>query len=88
MARQYWLSGNHGDPRREERVVRLCRRAVEIDPDYARAWALMALAQVNLRYAFDRPDEDGVHVGETCALTRSDDRRSALRDGSRQLRKG
>ena len=54
MARQYWLTGNHGDPRREERVMRLCERAVEIDPDYAGAWALMALAQVNLRYAFNR----------------------------------
>ena len=64
MARQYWVTGNHGDPRREERVVRLCRRAVELDPDYAQAWALMALAQIGLRYTFSRLDEDGLAAAE------------------------
>jgi len=64
MARQYWLTGNHGDPRREERVMRLCERAVEIDPDYARAWALMALAQVNLRYAFNRTEIEALSAAK------------------------
>jgi adenylate cyclase len=64
MARNYWVTGNHGDRRREERVVRLCQRAVEIDPNYARAWALMALAQVGLRYAFGKLDEDGLVAAE------------------------
>jgi adenylate cyclase len=64
MARQYWVTGNHGDPKREERVVRLCRRAVEIDPNYAQAWALMALAQASLRYAFNRQDEDALVSAE------------------------
>ena len=45
LARQYWATGNHGDPRREERVMRICSRAVEIDPYYAEAWALLAIAQ-------------------------------------------
>ena len=45
LARQYWTSGNHGDMRREERVMRICARAVEIDPYYAQAWALLANAQ-------------------------------------------
>ena len=49
MARQYWISGNYGDVRRDDRVVRICERAVDIDANYARAWALMALAQANLR---------------------------------------
>ena len=40
LARQYWVTGNHGDMRREERVMRICGRAVEIDPYYAQAWAL------------------------------------------------
>ena len=35
LARQYWVTGNHGDTRREERVMRICSRAVEIDPYYA-----------------------------------------------------
>ena len=55
MARQYWITGNHGDPRREERVVRICQRAVEIDPTYAKAWGLMALAQTNLSFGYSRP---------------------------------
>ena len=57
MARKYWLSGNYGDVRREELVVRICERAVAIDPNYARAWALMALAQTNLWFSFNREGE-------------------------------
>ena len=59
LARQYWVTGNHGDPRREERVMRICSRAVEIDPYYADAWALLALAQSSLRYDFGRDIDDG-----------------------------
>jgi adenylate cyclase len=57
LARKYWVSGNYGDIRREERVVRICQRAVDLDPDYARAWALMAIAQANLWFTFGRQDE-------------------------------
>ena len=59
LARQYWITGNHGDARREERVMRICGRAVEIDPYYARAWALLAMAQSSLRYGFGRQVDDG-----------------------------
>ncbi|MBA2466998.1 MAG: adenylate/guanylate cyclase domain-containing protein [Sphingomonas sp.] len=59
LARQYWVTGNHGDIRREERVMRICSRAVEIDPQYARAWALLANAQSNLRYTFGCEIDDG-----------------------------
>jgi adenylate cyclase len=59
LARQYWVTGNHGDARREERVMRICSRAVEIDPYYADAWALLALAQSSLRYGFGRDIDDG-----------------------------
>jgi adenylate cyclase len=52
MARQYWIRGDFGDQRREERVIRLCQRATEIDTNYAQAWALMGLAQANLLYAY------------------------------------
>ena len=48
MARQYLDSGSRGDGMREEAIVRLCRRAVEIDPVYARALALLAYAQSDL----------------------------------------
>ena len=52
MARQYWIRGDFGDQRREERAIRLCERAAGIDPDYADAWALMGLAQANLLYSY------------------------------------
>lgn len=64
MARKYWISGNHGDRRREERVIRICQRAVEIDEDYAGAWALMALAQVSLHFYFGVADENGLAAAE------------------------
>ncbi len=59
LARQYWVTGNHGDFRREERVMRICGRAVEIDPYYAQAWALLAMAQSSLCYSFGREVDDG-----------------------------
>ncbi|MFL6830045.1 MAG: TIR domain-containing protein [Sphingomicrobium sp.] len=65
LARQYWVTGNHGDIRREERVMRICSRAVEIDPYYAQAWALLALAQSNLRYGFGQQVDDGVAAAHT-----------------------
>jgi adenylate cyclase len=46
MARQYNATGNS---RHREIAIRLSRRAVEIDPLYARAWALLALCQSNRR---------------------------------------
>jgi adenylate cyclase len=64
MARNYWVTGNYGDVRREERVIRICRRATAIDPEYGRAWALLAIAQANLRYSFGRLDDDGMAEAE------------------------
>jgi adenylate cyclase len=68
LARQYWVTGNQGDIRREERVMRICGRAVEIDPYYARAWALLGLAQSNLRYMYRCQVDDGFAAAHT-ALT-------------------
>jgi len=65
LARDYWVTGNHGDPRREERVMRICSRAVEIDPYYAHAWALLALAQSGLRYGYTRDVDDGFAAAHT-----------------------
>jgi adenylate cyclase len=45
MARQYSLMAN---ARHREIIIRLCQRAVEVDPNYARAWALLAISQANL----------------------------------------
>ena len=65
MARQYWISGNHGDIRREERVMRICGRAVQVDPYYPQAWALLAMAQSNLRYGFSAEVDDGFAAAHT-----------------------
>jgi adenylate cyclase len=46
MARQYNAMGNS---RHRDITVRVCQRAVAIDPGYARAWALLAICQANLR---------------------------------------
>lgn len=72
MARNHWATGNHGDPRRETRVIRLCQCAVEIDPNYAQAWALMATAQSSLRYGFGRPGDDGVTAAEKALAIKPD----------------
>jgi len=49
MARREWLSGNP-DERGLKTIVRLCLRATEIDPTYALAWALAAMAQATLHF--------------------------------------
>ena len=59
MARSYWLAGNQGDPRREEAMERLTLRAVDLDPGYALAWALMAGAQYSLRRMHGRAGDGG-----------------------------
>ena len=59
MARSYYLAGNYGDPRRDEAIERLSRRAVEIDPGYTRAWALLASGQYSLRRNYGRPGDGG-----------------------------
>jgi adenylate cyclase len=48
MARQTYITGNTADDRAAAAIIRLCTRATEIDPDYARAWALLALGQTQL----------------------------------------
>ncbi|WP_294122441.1 TIR domain-containing protein [Sphingomonas sp.] len=63
MARQQWIGGALGKSSREEAIVRLCRQATQLDPDYAQAWALMALAQLELRFWHGR-DEDAVPAAE------------------------
>jgi len=60
MARRYWITGNWGDTRQLELVIRICQRALEIDPNYARAWGLMAIVQSILHFTFNLSDEDGM----------------------------
>ena len=57
MARQQLISGDFGDPRLAETAVRLCTQATLLDPNYAEAWALMALAQLRLRLWHAKDDD-------------------------------
>jgi adenylate cyclase len=68
MARQSWITGDFGDRRREEKVIRICQRALELDPDYPQAWALMGLAQANLCHGFS---DDGVIDDGSAAAERA-----------------
>ena len=64
MARQSYATGFEGDGRVNEAIIRLCRRAVEIDPNYAEAWALIAMAEMLLRSTFDRGGDGGLAAAE------------------------
>ncbi len=63
MARQLFVGVHPGPRRSAAAIVRLCRRATQVDPAYARAWALMALAQTSLRFNAGKP-ADGLEAAE------------------------
>jgi adenylate cyclase len=64
MARQFSVTGNYGNARRCEAIIRLCHSATEIDPDYAHAWSLMAVAQAALKFYFNGPGDGGLAAAE------------------------
>jgi adenylate cyclase len=64
MARQHYAGGTEGDLRRAEAIIRLCTRATEIDPRYARAWALLGLGHVLLRYVRGGSADEGMAAAE------------------------
>jgi adenylate cyclase len=63
MARQQWISGGFSYRDSHKMIVRLCREATSLDPDYAQAWALMALAQTALRFWYGT-EEDALPAAE------------------------
>src|SRR3954468_7955933 len=64
MARQAFVTGLEADERRNDAIIRLCRRAVEIDPNYAEPWALIALAEMVLRSTVGRAGDGGLAAAE------------------------
>jgi len=60
MARQFSVMGNE---RHQEIIVRLCKRAVELDPSYAAPWATMAIAQWDMhrRSACEEDGQEAAH---------------------------
>src|SRR5262249_36379934 len=61
MARQYSLMANS---RHRQIIIRLCERAVEIDPNYARAWALLAISRSNLLLIGESAAADGLAAAD------------------------
>jgi adenylate cyclase len=64
MARHLYVGGHEGDARRADSIVRFCSRATEIDPSYGRAWALLALGQMILRFLRGKQFDDGLAAAE------------------------
>jgi adenylate cyclase len=66
-AYQLYLLARHHFERRDKRgpeiAIRFCQRALEIDPNYARAWALIALAQA-VEYRRGKVEESGLAAAE------------------------
>ena len=73
MARQTFDTGLEGDARRMDAIIRMCRRAVEIDPNYADAWALIALVEMSLRASLGRQGGDAGLAAAERALTLNPD---------------
>jgi adenylate cyclase len=61
MARRYWMGGW---ARRRPVIIRLCERAVQLDPEYARAWALLSICQADLRFTADNSGQYGLDAAE------------------------
>jgi adenylate cyclase len=68
MARQRYATGQMSDSRRSDTVIRLCRGAIELDPNYARAWALMATAQRHRMYATGQGDNGSAAAARAIEL--------------------
>jgi adenylate cyclase len=62
MARQIRYETNW-EPRGYEMIIRLCERAIAIDPNYAHAWSLLAHAQQGL-FVVNGRSGDGVAAAE------------------------
>jgi adenylate cyclase len=72
LARQTYVTGFEGEAHRNEAIIRLCRRAVEIDPDYAEAWALIAMAEMSLHTSFGGRGESGLAAAERALQLNAD----------------
>jgi adenylate cyclase len=64
MARQSYVTGHEADARRVDAIIRVCSRAIEIDPGYAHAWALMAIGQMSARFVLGREGDGGLVSAE------------------------
>jgi len=63
MARQIYVINQENDEHSARAIVRMCTRATGIDPDYAQAWAMMAMAYRALR-GLGVESDDGMAAAE------------------------
>jgi adenylate cyclase len=63
MAHQQWISGNNNRHSLEE-IARLARRAVQIDPDYALAWAQLGMTDAALHFRHALAPDEGLAATE------------------------
>ena len=63
MARQFYVNGHDNDTVAALAVLRLSTRATELDADYARAWALLAIARRSLHF-IGKSTDDGMTAAE------------------------
>jgi adenylate cyclase len=64
MARQYHFADSDGDLRHKQSTIRLCERALELDPDYALPWSLKGLTQWSIRLLFGGGGDGGLEATE------------------------
>jgi adenylate cyclase len=64
MARQIYLANSGTTSRGSDAINRLCNGAVKVDPNYARAWGLMALAMTARALFTGKAAEEGLAAAE------------------------
>jgi adenylate cyclase len=64
MAHNYWVTANWGDARQLELVGRICQRAIDVDPSYAKAWGLLAIVEAFLHFSHEIEQVDGLAASE------------------------
>jgi adenylate cyclase len=61
LARSYYSTGIG---RHRDLIIRLCKRAIEIDPSYAEAWGLLAICESDVRFLQGAPENSGWDAAE------------------------
>jgi adenylate cyclase len=64
MARQTYITGQESDIRSAEAITRLCTRATEVDPNYAQAWALLAVGYFKLQRLQGGKCDEGIAAAD------------------------
>ena len=72
MARQTYITAQEADARSAEAIVRLCARVTKLDPNYAQAWALMAVGHWKLQMLASGSAEDGMAAVERALALQPD----------------